>query len=102
MPNHVHVLFEPTANWTAARIVASWKSFTGRKIIARLRQALPAPPRRLWHREYWDRFIRDERHLSAAIDYIHQNPVKVGLVAAPDDYPWSSARFIAGLRPDTL
>ena len=34
-----------------------------------------AEPSRVWQREYWDRFIRDERHLRTAIDYIHQNPV---------------------------
>ena len=33
-----------------------------------------------WQREYWDRFIRDERHYYTAIDYIHNNPVKASLV----------------------
>jgi REP element-mobilizing transposase RayT len=34
MPNHVHVLFQPEAGWTMSKIVASWKSFTGRRISA--------------------------------------------------------------------
>ncbi len=32
MPNHVHVLFEPINIWSVAKIVASWKKFTARKI----------------------------------------------------------------------
>ena len=34
MPNHVHVLFQPLEGWTMARIVASWKSFTGRRLAS--------------------------------------------------------------------
>ena len=39
MPNHIHVLFEPMAGWTLAKIVASWKKFTARKIRDFLRTA---------------------------------------------------------------
>jgi type I restriction enzyme R subunit/putative DNA methylase len=97
MPNHVHVLFQPLEGWTMARIVASWKSFTGR----RLSSLLPASPganavHRVWHREYWDRFIRDERHLHSAREYIHNNPVKAGLVRRPEEWEWSSARLEPG------
>lgn len=44
----------------------------------------------LWQREYWDRFIRDENHFQKAIEYIHMNPVKAGLVDNADDWAWSS------------
>ena len=101
MPNHVHVLFQPINGWTVAKTVASWKKWTARKICDYLRNAQgscrdrqspdwhsEAPPiRRLafpgepvWHREYWDRYMRDTNHLTQAIDYIHQNPVKAKLV----------------------
>jgi len=98
MPNHVHVLFQPMEGWTMARIVTSWKSFTGR----RLSSLLPALPgsnavHRVWHREYWDRFIRDERHLNSAREYIHNNPVKAGLVRCPEEWEWSSARLEPGV-----
>jgi len=49
MPNHVHALFQPVGGWTMAKIVTSWKSFTGRRIaahmdrIGRERQALADP-----------------------------------------------------------
>lgn len=40
MPNHVHVLFQPVGTWTMSKIVASWKSFTGRRISAILQAGL--------------------------------------------------------------
>ena len=51
----------------------------------------PAPHQPVWHREYWDRFIRNEKHFLDAMTYIHNNPVKARLVQAPEDWPWSSA-----------
>ena len=44
-----------------------------------------------WQRDYWDRFIRDERHFDATKMYIESNPVAAGLVNNPVDWPWSSA-----------
>jgi REP element-mobilizing transposase RayT len=86
-----------------ARIVASWKSFTGR----RLSSLLPASSgsnavHRVWHREYWDRFIRDERHFNSAREYIHNNPVKAGLVRRPEAWEWSSARLEPGAPRETV
>ena len=110
MPNHVHVLFQAMNGWTMAKIVASWKKFTARKICDFRRAANAAGNAHLpigeslntanreigvpgvWHREYWDRFIRDERHFQQVVEYIHQNPVKAGLVARAEDWPWTSAR----------
>ena len=103
MPNHVHVLFQPIKGWTVAKIVAAWKKFTARKIRDDRRQEKShsgewrsrdngeGPSARVWHREYWDRFIRDERHFEQAVEYIHLNPVKAGLVVTPESWRWSSA-----------
>ncbi|MGC1483879.1 MAG: transposase [Candidatus Acidiferrum sp.] len=91
MPNHVHVLFQPMNGWTVAKIVASWKKFTARKICDHQRGLGETPSDPIWHREYWDRFIRDQTHLVQAIEYIHLNPVKAGLVPTPESWPWSSA-----------
>jgi len=96
MPNHVHTLFQPLHGWTMARTAASWKSFTGRRLSALSgAPGTAASPNRIWHREYWDRFIRDSRHFYYAKRYIHNNPVKAGLVRRPEDWPWSSAAFEA-------
>lgn len=100
MPNHVHILIEQLPGWPLAKIVQSWKRHTSREIHrleanARIRH-FPNP---LWQRDYWDRFIRDERHFQAAKRYIEDNPVKAGLVEFAEDWPWGSARF--GEEPST-
>ena len=94
MPNHVHVLIEPSNGRTLPKIVQSWKSFTAKVILKINAGEPPALPvkRQLWQPDYWDRYIRNERHYRAVIEYIHQNPVKAGLVAKAEDWPWSSAR----------
>ena len=45
----------------------------------------------LWHPEYWDRYIRNEKHFNDVVDYIHMNPVKVGFCRKPADWEWSRA-----------
>ena len=90
MPNHVHVLARFREGESLGRVVQSWKSYTAKKLLARVPAAI-FPQGRVWQREYWDRFIRDEAHRAAAIRYIHENPVNAGLVACAEDWPWSSA-----------
>jgi putative DNA methylase len=91
MPNHVHVLIEMFSGSLLCDIIHSWKSFTAQeanKLLNRKGQ--------FWYREYYDRFIRDNNHFHRAVFYIHNNPVKAGLVSCPEDYPFSSARFLKG------
>ncbi len=91
MPNHVHVLFQPINPWTVAKIVASRKKFSARKICDHCRNIGDQSLDPVWHREYWDRFIRDKTHLAQTLEYIHQNPVQAGLVTSPESWRWSSA-----------
>jgi REP element-mobilizing transposase RayT len=88
MPNHVHALFEPLPGWTVSRIVASWKSYAGRRLSS---FGADAATGHVWHREYWDRYIRNERHHQDVVAYIHANPVVAGLCHDPTAWPWSSA-----------
>jgi putative transposase len=46
--------------------------------------------RGIWQRRYWEHLIRDERDLQRHIDYCWFNPVKHGLVANVEDWPYSS------------
>ena len=43
----------------------------------------------------YDRNINDPRTLLYMIEYIHQNPIRRGLVKRATEWPWSSARFYA-------
>jgi len=94
MPNHVHVLVEVLPGHRLSDVVHSWKSFTAKeanRILGRSGE--------FWMPDYFDRFIRDEKHLAAVREYIRNNPVKAGLVEKPEDWKWSSACEDAGRRP---
>jgi hypothetical protein len=67
----------------------SWKSFTAKAINRRLGRTGT-----VWMRDYFDHYIRDDRHLAAVVAYIHANPVKAGLVDHEEAWPHSSARLI--------
>ncbi len=95
MPNHVHVLIQPRER--LGKIVQSWKSFTGRwAMLHNARLELGVPGERFWMREYWDRYVRNEDHFMAVVNYIHENPVAAGLCAKAEEWPWSSARYYPG------
>ena len=44
----------------------------------------------------YDRNMFERETIGASVDYLHNNPVRRGLVVQPTDWPWSSARFYAG------
>ncbi|MDB6125578.1 MAG: Protein of unknown function Protein of unknown function [Pedosphaera sp.] len=78
MPNHVHVLIEMRTTPLAV-ILRNWKSFTGNMANRQLGRAGT-----FWQKEYFDRYIRDEKHLNIAVRYIENNPVKARLVERPE------------------
>ncbi|WP_296927456.1 transposase [Thiohalocapsa sp.] len=88
MPNHVHCLIETSDGHALGDVVQSWKSFTAKqanRLLGRFGT--------FWERDYFDRYIRDDRHLAAVVRYIERNPVKAGLVARAEDWPFGSARL---------
>ncbi len=86
MPNHVHVLIQQAAGHSLPKIIHSWKSYTAHEANKLLGRSGD-----FWMPDYFDRFIRDQKHFDAVVEYIHQNPFKAGLVPAPEEWPWSSA-----------
>lgn len=86
MPTHVHVLLQPTPEYTVGRIVQLWKTYTGHVLSPLYPAALVKNS--FWQADYWDRYIRDEAHLATTIRYIRMNPVKAGLVRTPSEWPY--------------
>jgi REP element-mobilizing transposase RayT len=87
MPNHAHVLAEVHNGVALGDLSRSWKgpsALTVNRLVGR--------SGKLWFREYHDRFIRDDDHMTSAINYVHANPIKAGLCESPQDWPFSSAR----------
>ena len=86
MPNHVHVLLATNERYELGAIVQAWKSFTAQRINAVLGSS-----GRLWASDYFDRFMRDERHYETTKAYIEANPVAAGLCMAPAQWRFGSA-----------
>lgn len=50
----------------------------------------------LFERRYGAQLIGTDSYLLAVARYVHYNPVRAQLAAAPDEYPWSSHRAYLG------
>ena len=85
MANHVHLLITPFAD--LAKITHSLKRFTAREANRLL--GLTGKP--FWQDESYDRLVRDPAEFERILRYLEYNPVRAGLVATPEDFPWSSA-----------
>jgi len=85
MPNHVHVLTTFRDNYRLCDVVRGWKSYSARRINAKLGQNGA-----FWQREYFDRYIRDEMHFERVRSYIEHNPVTAGLTEIPEHWRYGS------------
>ncbi len=56
---------------------------------------LPHLPGSFWEKRYYDRNVRDYHEFTVKLRYLHRNPVKRGLVLAPEEWKWSSFRHYA-------
>lgn len=87
MANHVHLLATPLR--PLARVTQGIKGYTARLVNFQLNRT----GRHLWQDESYDHWVRDPDELLRIVQYIESNPVAAGLCDAPEDWPWSSARF---------
>jgi REP element-mobilizing transposase RayT len=81
LPDHWHALIWPQPPLTISQAVQSVKWRTA-SLLNRERGARGA----VWQHQFWDRFVRHERELTARLDYMHHNPVRRGLVTRPEDW----------------
>ena len=88
MPNHVHSLMTRFEEFELKDLLHSLKSYTAHEANKILHSE-----GKFWIADYFDRYIRNEKHFYKTIEYIENNPVKAGLWARPSDWPFSSAWF---------
>ena len=86
MPDHWHGLIELGERDQLSAVMNRFKSL----ISKALRPQMPTPFR--WARGFHDHALRHDEDLLAVAQYIIGNPVRAGLVADVNDYPyWNSA-----------
>jgi len=86
MPNHVHVVFQPSTGYPLADILHSWKSFTAKRANQILKRT-----GNFWQREYYDHLVRDAADLDRIVWYVAGNPARADL----KDWPWVWTRSAA-------
>ena len=98
MPEHLHCIWKVPEN--DANYSIRWSLIKGLFTRRYTQQATgsgltPASRARkgeacIWQRRFWEHRIRDRCDLHRHVNYIHNNPVKHGLVERPEDWPWST------------
>ena len=88
MANHVHLLITPRVQ--ISKLMQSLKRLTAREG----NRILGLTGRPFWQDESYDRVVRDDTEFRRITRYIAMNPVNAGIVATPEEFPWSSARPI--------
>jgi putative transposase len=117
MPDHYHLLLTLKAGTSLSDLLRDFKSYVGKTIVEHLRESgevallkafrIATHPRRRkdprYHVLQADNDIVEvltERILHGKLEYMHNNPVKKGLVAQPGDWRYSSWRAYE-LREET-
>jgi REP-associated tyrosine transposase len=93
MTNHVHLALE-TGAVPISRIVLSLHRSYAQEFNQRHQRV-----GHLFQGRYKAYLVQKTAYLLALIRYIHENPVKAGLVRHAADYRWSSDRFYRGKTP---
>ena len=97
MPDHWHGLLYPAPADALPRLMGAIKIASNRTFNRSRRTR-----GEFWHLRYFDRAIRTVKEYRDALQYIHTNPVKKGLVKKPEDWPWSSIHSYGGPGPTRL
>jgi putative transposase len=85
MPTHLHLVLLINGSMLAD-FMRDFKKYTSQKALKDYCQS-----NKIWQDRYDRQAIWSERVLRTKINYIHNNPVKAGIVLNPHDWYWSSA-----------
>ncbi len=88
MTNHIHLVIEPSIYPTD--VGELMKRLAGRQ--TRFANKMEGRSGSLWESRYKISAIETDAYLLQCCRYVELNPVKAGMVADPEDYPWSSYR----------
>ena len=117
MPEHIHLLIYPLEeDYSISEILRSIKQPVSQRVIGYFKKNCPDKlklfgsgredePYHFWMPGGgYDRNVTSKKVLAYTVDYIHNNPVRRGLVGNPEDWEWSSAREwkIPGTGPITI
>ncbi len=101
MQNHIHLIVQPNENMNISILMQRIKTNSSKALLPFLNHKerdYLSMQQRLNNRKLWKLSFRsvpivDDKMFLEKAEYIHNNPVRAGIVEKPEDYYWSSARF---------
>jgi putative transposase len=86
MPDHFHLILTPGFETSHEKALQMIKGGSSHRIGKELRMEYP-----VWQPDFHEHWIRSMVDYERCKAYVERNPVAAGLVAAPHEYPFSSA-----------
>ena len=99
MPDHVHAVIRFSETGQLSRFIQHWKRLSSHAIRKWYHEGNSAyfqnsdVPDSIWTPKYYSFEIYSVAKLTEKLEYMHQNPVRAGLVEKCADWKWSSARW---------
>ena len=93
MPNHYHLVLWPLGDGDLGR----WMHWLLTSHVQRYRSRYRSTGR-IWQGRFHASPIQQDEHLLTALRYVERNPLRAGLVARVEDWPWSSLRERLGFK----
>jgi len=90
--NHYHFIAHSPADAKDASSLGTMLSMLHVKTAEWINKLDGARGREVWH-NFWDTKLTHQRSYFTRLNYVHQNPVKHGLVPVACQYPWCSAAW---------
>jgi putative transposase len=105
MPEHVHLLFTEPERGNPSLVMAALKQNFAHRLLRELRVKTgaqmdtiwntPVAAGHVWQRRFYDFVVFSENKRAEKLNYMHENPVRRGLVLKAEDWLWSSSRHYA-------
>ena len=102
MPEHIHLLLTEPKIGTPSTVMQVLKQRTARALLPKSKRRNRSQlnlfgegtqRRAFWQARFYDFNVWTTEKRVEKLKYMHRNPVKRGLVASPEQWPWSSYRF---------
>lgn len=101
MPEHVHLLLSEPEIASPSTVMQVLKQRTAHMLLPKKRRRNPCQRelfgegtrRAFWQARFYDFNVWTTKKRIEKLRYMHRNPVKRGLVDAPEQWRWSSYRF---------
>ena len=90
--NHYHFVAHSPATAPDASSLPEMLSVLHTKTAGWINRLDCAPGRKIWH-NYRETRLTYQRSYLTRLNYVHQNPVRHGLVPVANQYPWCSAAW---------